>query len=639
MLNLFQKSPKKQLKLLLEKRTAKLINYIGYHKLAKEAEMITNPNGLEDLLQSYLERYGCFIEENNLLFINNSEKYPHLLSLSQKIFSEKTDSEQTLLAALLIKALQLKEAKDLFMLIDKDIKSFKSLVQNLNIADSTEGMIFLTTLYPGKTTLHKPEVFKEFARIASLETFQEYATANSLPQEMREALLETNRWDLVNFYFLHYNQFAIGDLSKFADFVEYNQQKPGVVERYLISGKLPENFLQYLIKQKEWQLVGYYLINFKDSDILNLSSPYPFYAILKTHPQCRPKLKLAQSVEAGLFEDGQQSLLFGFAEKNWFCNHETIMCFLMLINSYPQEVTAYLQKYGKNISLDENEQLALLQKDISVIQFIADIAQTAEALLFNPEHRKTLLDYAKKTQFRHHQNEFRFLMMSKVYAEEVDQYLARYGKKLKLEEDELEDFLKENKKSVTHLQTSNLKMFKRHFLPELRQTSQLDKCDISMLISLSHEHPVLLINYLKAKRISAEDETKLFFCADESVRLFYAKEYGFKFSLLIDQMHKYGATQEEQKAALQYFNTATSISKNIFAGNKKYYPADKKYYVADRKICNLVPIPPQEINCDTCHLYGKCRSNCSEMRDVLTKAPERAVKILYNIALRNYLTA
>lgn len=72
--------PAKEIKLIKERKLEKLLIYVDSYRLSPEAEteLIADPQGLEQVVEKYLYRYGMFQTENNIRFVQSLHRFKNL---------------------------------------------------------------------------------------------------------------------------------------------------------------------------------------------------------------------------------------------------------------------------------------------------------------------------------------------------------------------------------------------------------------------------------------------------------------------------------------------------------------------------------------------------------------------------------
>ena len=101
-------------------------------------------------------------------------------------------------------------------------------------------------------------------------------------------------------------------------------------------------------------------------------------------------------------------------------------------------------QYCKDITLTEAEQVDVVKGNIRLIFRLKNVFQKTEALLFAPENKDALLEYAAQRRFTYHDNEIKFLQLGKYYPDEVEKYLFQYGQNISLTENEQFGIVKNN---------------------------------------------------------------------------------------------------------------------------------------------------------------------------------------------------
>ena len=145
-----------------------------------------------------------------------------------------------------------------------------------------------------------------------------------------------------------------------------------------------------------------------------------------------------------LFETENHSMLLVMAAKNRIFYRENKIRFLKLYHLYPAEVEKYFLQYCKDITLTEAEQVDVVKGNIRLIFRLKNVFQKTEALLFAPENKDALLEYAAQRRFTYHDNEIKFLQLGKYYPDEVEKYLFQYGQNISLTENEQFGIVKNN---------------------------------------------------------------------------------------------------------------------------------------------------------------------------------------------------
>ena len=209
---------------------------------------------------------------------------------------------------------------------------------------------------------------------------------------------------------------------------------------YLHSYSIRKDIQQKLQEKKLLQLIKVYCDSHDD---FCFSEASVYCSFLKTYGA--PKhFDVTKDAEKGLFESENEQLLLQMAAENRIFARENKIRFLRLALRYPTEVEQYLSQYGKDVYLDENEQLELTQENIGFCFIWKNVYLKTEGLLFEPENKDVLLEYAQQRRFSHHENEVKFVLLRRQYPTEVKQYLCQYGRDVDLTEDEQLEITREN---------------------------------------------------------------------------------------------------------------------------------------------------------------------------------------------------
>lgn len=294
---------------------------------------------------------------------------------------------------------------------------------------------------------------------------------------------------------------------------------------YLHSYSIRKDIQQKLQEKKLLQLIKVYCDSHDD---FCFSEASVYCSFLKTYGA--PKhFDVTKDAEKGLFESENEQLLLQMAAENRIFARENKIRFLRLALRYPTEVEQYLSQYGKDVYLDENEQLELTQENIGFCFIWKNVYLKTEGLLFEPENKDVLLEYAQQRRFAHHENEVKFLLLSKQYPKEVEQYLSQYGKDIPLTEDEQLEITKENIRFIFIWGNVYLKTESLLFEPEnedvlLEYVQQRrfahHENEVKCLL-LSKQYPTEVEKYLsqygKDITLNEDEELKVMACSQTSL--------------------------------------------------------------------------------------------------------------------------
>ena len=330
--------------------------------------------------------------------------------------------------------------------------------------------------------------------------------------------------------------------------------------------------------------------------------------------------------EGLLFEPENKDVLLEYAKQRRFAHHENEVKFLLLSKQYPKEVEQYLSQYGKDISLMEEEQLELTQENIRFIFIWENVYLKTESLLFEPENRDVLLEYAQQRRFAHHENEVEFLLLSKIYPKEVEQYLSKYCKDINLTANEELKVMGSNKNALVYLNIQHPVVYREYVVSEKRKKHiPFSEEDLSMLIRLSADNPTLLNEFVEMSgKLSLEKEAELFFMADEKSREKYISLYGVDLRNLIQAAANYGATEQELDLLRQ---VNIEFISHIFTQLETWKRFDVKTIKRNRK-CAIGKYASGGV----CNGHWQC-----EQCELLQVALPIALLVLLNVARRNYL--
>ena len=199
--------------------------------------------------------------------------------------------------------------------------------------------------------------------------------------------------------------------------------------------------------------------------------------------------------------------------------------------------------------MTEDEQFDVVKENIRLIFVLKNIFPKTEGLLFEPENKEAMLDYADQKQFYHHDNEMKFLLLGKSYPAEVEKYLSKYGKDITLTHEEEVKVFGSNRNALMYLKVKSQDVYLNYVMPEMRRKRiPFSEEDIPMLIRLSYDNPLLLEEFIDYHgRFSPENEVELFFKTEEKCREKYISQHGVDLVNLIQHASDYGATQTEQE--------------------------------------------------------------------------------------------
>lgn len=275
--------------------------------------------------------------------------------------------------------------------------------------------------------------------------------------------------------------------------------------------------------------------------------------------------------------------VFDYSQSDEKAGYEIMLSLVKQAGIYPDEaqkiwplVKAYFRKYGYiQAYFAQLDDYCRIWTACPQYRKRYHIFQKVEAEFLLPENRGLLLQFLEQDgRFQYHENEFRFLMMNNLYPQEVSNYLEKFGKDMNLTEEELRKLFSQNPKAVrcVKVNTSSPVLFREFVLPEIRrQRLPILKNDVSQLIQLSWNCPVLLREYLKEYGyLEANHEAELFFCADKQIRLEYGQKFGFDVENLINQAPRFGvesrivsALKKEVAFVRGYISRATALRFNL----------------------------------------------------------------------------
>ena len=330
--------------------------------------------------------------------------------------------------------------------------------------------------------------------------------------------------------------------------------------------------------------------------------------------------------EGLLFEPEYKDVLLEYAHQRRFAHRENEAKFLLLRRQYPTEVWQYLYQYGKDIDLTEDNQLELTQENIRFILMWGNVYLKTEGLLFEPENKDVLLEYARQRRFAHHENEVKFLLLSKQYPKEVEQYLSQYGKDIPLTANEELKVMGSNKNALVYLNIQHPVAYREYVVSEKRKKHiPFTEEDLSMLIRLSADNPTLLNEFVeKCGKLSLAKEAELFFMADEKSREKYISLYGVDLRNLIQAAANYGATEQELDLLRQ---VNIEFISHIFTQLETWKRFDVETIKRNRK-CAIGIYASGGV----CNGHWQCEQ-CELLQVVLPIA----LLVLLNVAHRNYL--
>ena len=86
-----------QIKFVRDKTLEKLWNLLKKGRLDKaaEAEMIEHPEGLEDFIKAYLQKYKAFVKDNNKLFVQKQIGHSGLFPVFCEVFDYSQSDEKS----------------------------------------------------------------------------------------------------------------------------------------------------------------------------------------------------------------------------------------------------------------------------------------------------------------------------------------------------------------------------------------------------------------------------------------------------------------------------------------------------------------------------------------------------------------
>ena len=327
--------------------------------------------------------------------------------------------------------------------------------------------------------------------------------------------------------------------------------------------------------------------------------------------------------ESLLFELENKEAMLDYAVQRRFLSHDNEIKFLLFGKSYLAEVEKYLVQYDNDISLTEDEQFDVVKENIRLIFVSKNIFPKTEGLLFEPENKDVLLDYADQKRFYHHDNEIKFLLFGKRYPTEVEKYLSKYGKYITLTHEEELKVFGSNRNALMYLKVKNQDVYLDYVMPEMRRKRiPFAEKDIPMLMRLSYDNPLLLEEFIDYHgRFSPENEVELFFKAEANCRKKYISRHGIDLVNLIQHASDYGATQTEQEV----------LNKARFKEFSKNFPMLKKwngYQIGGLGRCAVCREMSGENSCGV--------RSCNDVYNITQGLPI-VIPVLLNIARRNYL--
>ena len=390
------------------------------------------------------------------------------------------------------------------------------------------------------------------------------------------------------------------------------------VQRYEIREELQQKLQQKMLLPQ----IKSYCNKHKD---FCFSEPSAYCSFLTDYGIQTKAYKVTEKAESGLFESGNEKLLLKMAAENRIFIRKNKIRFIKLYDRYPAEVEKYFLQCGNDISLTEDEQFEVVKENIRLIFVLKNIFPKTEGLLFEPENKEAMLDYAAQRRFLSHDNEIKFLLLGKKYPPEVEKYLSKYGKDITLTHEEELKVSGSNRNALMYLKVKNQDVYLDYVMPEMRQKRiPFSEEDIPMLIRLSYDNPLLLEEFIDYHgRFSPENEAELFFKTEENCREKYISQHGIDLVNLIQHASDYGATQTEQDV----------LNNAKFKELSKDFPMLKKW--------NGYQTGALEYRrCTVCREMSGVRGcggrSCDDVYNIAYRLPE-VTSLLRNIARRNYL--
>lgn len=388
------------------------------------------------------------------------------------------------------------------------------------------------------------------------------------------------------------------------------------VQRYEIREELQQKLQQKMLLPQ----IKSYCDKHKD---FCFSEPSAYCSFLTDYGVSTLGYKVSEEAESGLFKSGNEKLLLKMAAENRIFIRKNKIRFIKLYDRYPAEVEKYLFRNGRDISLTEDEQFDVVKENIRLIFVLKNIFPKTEGLLFEPENKEAMLDYAAQRRFLSHDNEIKFLLLGKKYPPEVEKYLSKYGKDITLTHEEELKVSGSNRNALMYLKVKSQDVYLDYVMPEMRRKRiPFAEKDIPMLIRLSYDNPLLLEKFIDYHgRFSPENEVELFFKAEENCRKKYISQHGIDLVNLIQHASDYGATQTEQDV----------LNKAGFKELSQSFPMLKKWKGYQKGV---------SWSCTVCHeMSGEkgCGARfCNDVYNIAVGLPI-ITSLLRNIARRNYL--
>ena len=203
---------------------------------------------------------------------------------------------------------------------------------------------------------------------------------------------------------------------------------PQLVEKYLkhfgkklvLMSAERDKLVDYHIDQKVWRFLGEWLEN-SDSLGLIFDSVEGYVGMMVHYPQYFERYEVSKEIEACFFAAENQKVLFQFLKQGGrFQHHENEFRFLMMNNLYPQEVSDYLEKFGKVLRLTDKEQRQFISQNPNAVRCV----NISSPVLFRdfvlPEIRRQRLPILKDDLSQ-------LIQLSWDFPDFLRDYLKKYG--------------------------------------------------------------------------------------------------------------------------------------------------------------------------------------------------------------------